>query len=81
VISAVKIGVVLRSIQDMKILADGRAANKATGLSPATNTYLISGIEEVWLGKITTAQFLEKLDAIFKQEQSAGKAPAIPERQ
>ena len=36
---------------------------------PATDTYLVSGMEEVWLNKITTAQFLEKLDQTFKQEQ------------
>ena len=29
-----------------------------TFLPPATDTYLVSGIEEVWLGKITTADFL-----------------------
>ena len=87
-LSKVKIGdTVLPLYTDtMKILAEAVNAGQYgyttwTFLPPATNTYLISGIEEVWLGKITTAQFLEKLDAIFKQEQSAGKAPAIPERQ
>ena len=87
-LSKVKIGdTVLPLYTDtMKILAEAVNAGQYgyttwTFLPPATNTYLISGIEEVWLGKITTAQFLEKLDATFKQEQSAGKAPAIPERQ
>ena len=58
----------------MKTLAEAVNAGQYgyttwTFLPPATNTYLVSGIEEVWLGKITTAQFLEKLDATFKQEQ------------
>jgi raffinose/stachyose/melibiose transport system substrate-binding protein len=51
-----------------------------TFLPPATDTYLISGIEEVWLKKTTTADYLKKLDDTFKQEKDAGKAPAIPPR-
>jgi len=51
-----------------------------TFLPPATVTYLVSGMEEVWLNKITTAQFLETLDATFKQEQGEGKVPAVPAR-
>jgi raffinose/stachyose/melibiose transport system substrate-binding protein len=41
---------------------------------------MISGIEEVWLKKIKTADYLKKLDETFKQEKDAGKAPAIPPR-
>lgn len=52
-----------------------------TFLPPATDTYIVSGIEEVWLGKITTAQFLTTLDATFQQELAEGKVPAIPARQ
>lgn len=51
-----------------------------TFLPPATDTYLVSGMEEVWLKKTTSAEFLAKLDATFKQEKDAGKAPAIPPR-
>ncbi|MBW8728390.1 MAG: carbohydrate ABC transporter substrate-binding protein [Inquilinus limosus] len=51
-----------------------------TFLPPATDTYLVSGVEEVWLGRITTAQFLEKLDATFQQEKAQGKVPAVPAR-
>lgn len=51
-----------------------------TFLPPATDSYVISGIEEVWLGKITTAQFLETMDATFKQELAEGKVPAVPAR-
>lgn len=51
-----------------------------TFLPPATNSYVVSGIEEVWLGRITTQQFLETLNATFQQEKSEGKVPAIPAR-
>ena len=51
-----------------------------TFLPPATDTYLVSGMEEVWLKKISSADFLKKLDASFKQEKDAGKAPAVPPR-
>jgi len=71
--------------ETMKALADAVGDNQYgyttwTFLPPATDTYLVSGMEEVWLGKITTAQFLEKLDATFKEEKAAGKVPAIPAR-
>lgn len=49
-----------------------------TFLPPATDTYLISGIEEVWLGSITTQDYLTQLDAIFQQELAEGKVPAVP---
>ena len=72
--------------QAMSTLAKAVNANQYgyttwTFLPPATDTYLVSGIEEVWLNKITTQQFLEQLDATFKQEKSEGKVPAIPARQ
>ncbi|CAN7168136.1 ABC transporter substrate-binding protein [Rhizobium sp. LjRoot254] len=51
-----------------------------TFLPPATDTYLVSGMEEVWLKKTSTADFLKKLDETFKGEKEAGKAPAIPPR-
>ncbi len=69
----------------MKNLASAVGANQYgyttwTFLPPATDTYLVSGMEEVWLGKSTTKDFLAKLDATFKQEMSEGKVPAIPAR-
>jgi len=51
-----------------------------TFLPPATDTYLVSGLEEVWLKKTSTADFLSKLDETFRQEKDAGKVPAIPPR-
>lgn len=49
-----------------------------TFLPPATNTYLISGIEEVWLGSITTQDYLTQLDTLFQQELTEGKVPSVP---
>jgi len=51
-----------------------------TFLPPATDTYLVSGMEEVWLKKLTSKDYLRKLDDMFKQEKDAGKVPAIPKR-
>lgn len=51
-----------------------------TFMPPASNTYVISGIEEVWLGQITVQQYLEQLDATFKQELAEGLVPAVPAR-
>ena len=51
-----------------------------TFLPPATDTYLVSGMEEVWLKKQSSADFLKKLNDTFKQEKDAGKAPAVPPR-
>ena len=51
-----------------------------TFLPPATDSYLINGIEEVWLNKSSTQDFLTKLDASFQKEMKAGKAPAVPAR-
>ena len=69
----------------MKQLASAVAAGKYgyttwTFLPPATDTYLVSGMEEVWLKKAKPADFLKKLDDTFKQERDAGKAPAVPAR-
>lgn len=69
----------------MKTLAASVAAGQYgyttwTFLPPATDTYLVSGVEEVWLGRTTTAQFLQKLDATFQQEKAQGKVPAVPAR-
>lgn len=86
-LSKVKIGAEVLPLygETMKSLADAVGKNQYgyttwTFLPPATDTYLVSGMEEVWLGKITTAQFLEKLNAAFLEEKAAGKVPAIPAR-
>lgn len=69
----------------MKMLTASVAAGQYgyttwTFLPPATDTYLVSGVEEVWLGRITTAEFLQKLDQTFQQEKAQGKVPAVPAR-
>jgi raffinose/stachyose/melibiose transport system substrate-binding protein len=51
-----------------------------TFLPPATDTYLVSGMEEVWLKKTTSKDYLKKLDDTFQQEKAAGKVPAVPKR-
>ncbi|WP_054311308.1 extracellular solute-binding protein [Mesorhizobium sp. 1M-11] len=51
-----------------------------TFLPPATDGYLINGIEEVWLKRTTTEDYLAKLDATFQKEKQAGKIPAVPAR-
>lgn len=51
-----------------------------TFLPPATDSFLVSGIEEVWLGRSTTTAFLTQLDATFQQEMSEGKVPTVPSR-
>jgi raffinose/stachyose/melibiose transport system substrate-binding protein len=51
-----------------------------TFLPPATDTYLVSGMEEVWLTKLSSAQFLQRLDQTFQQELGEGKVPAVPAR-
>ena len=71
--------------ETMKSLSDAVGAGRYgyttwTFLPPATDTYLVSGMEEVWLKKISSADFLKKLDESFKAEKDAGKVPAIPPR-
>ncbi|EAR52129.1 putative sugar-binding lipoprotein [Oceanicola granulosus HTCC2516] len=51
-----------------------------TFLPPATNSLLINGIEEVWLDRTTSEEFLAELDAQFQQEMAEDKVPAIPAR-
>ena len=69
----------------MKTLADAVGDNKYgytswTFLPPATDTQLINGIEEVWLGRATVADYLAQLDTTFQQEKAEGKVPAVPAR-
>ncbi len=51
-----------------------------TFMPPATVSFLVSGIEEVWFDRSTTQEFLAQLDATFQQEMAEGKVPAIPAR-
>ncbi|MCO6048231.1 extracellular solute-binding protein [Mesorhizobium sp. RP14(2022)] len=86
-LSKVKIGTEVPALyqEAMKTLAESVAANRYgyttwTFLPPATDSYLVSGMEEVWLGRSTTADFLAQLDATFQGEKEEGKVPAIPAR-
>ena len=47
---------------------------------PATEQALINGIEQVWLGQVTPAAYMAKLDATFRTELKEGKVPPIPAR-
>jgi raffinose/stachyose/melibiose transport system substrate-binding protein len=42
---------------------------------PATEDYLIHGIEQVWLGQISTADYLSKMQDVFAKEMAEGKVP------
>jgi raffinose/stachyose/melibiose transport system substrate-binding protein len=62
-------------------VADGKYGYTTwTFLPPATDSYIINGIEEVWLKKISPTDYLTKLDESFQKESKAGKAPAVPAR-
>jgi len=72
-------------IESMKNLSTAVGAGQYgyttwTFLPPATDTYLVSGMEEVWLKKISSKDYLKKLDETFQQEKAAGKVPAVPKR-
>jgi raffinose/stachyose/melibiose transport system substrate-binding protein len=47
---------------------------------PATEDYLIHGIEQVWLGQISTADYLAKMQEIFAKEMAEGKVPPLAAR-
>ena len=44
----------------------------------ASNSYVIEGIEQVWLNRITTEAFLNRLQTVFAQEYREGKVPPLP---
>lgn len=46
----------------------------------ATNTYLIEGIEQVWLNRITSEAYLGRLQSLFAGELKDGKVPPLPPR-
>jgi raffinose/stachyose/melibiose transport system substrate-binding protein len=47
---------------------------------PATEDYLIRGIEQVWLNKITVAQYLQTMQDTFAKELKDGKVPPLAAR-
>lgn len=47
---------------------------------PQSDVYIYEEIERVWDGQITTAEYLEGLNALFAEELAAGDIPPIPER-
>ena len=47
---------------------------------PATEDYLIHGIEQVWLNQISTEDYLKKMQEIFAKEMADGKVPPIAAR-
>lgn len=49
-----------------------------TFLPPKTDSYLISGIEQVWLSGLSSKAYLQKLNDTFVQELKAGVVPVIP---
>jgi raffinose/stachyose/melibiose transport system substrate-binding protein len=46
----------------------------------ATDSYLIEGIEQVWLNKITPDAYLARMQTLFAQEAKDGKVPPLPPR-
>lgn len=46
----------------------------------ATNTYLIEGIEQVWLNRITSEAYLGRIQTLFAAELKDGKVPPLPPR-
>jgi raffinose/stachyose/melibiose transport system substrate-binding protein len=47
---------------------------------PATEDYLIHGIEQVWLGQISTEDYLKKMQEVFAKEMAEGKVPPLAAR-
>jgi raffinose/stachyose/melibiose transport system substrate-binding protein len=47
---------------------------------PATEDYLIHGIEQVWLGQISTTDYLNKMQEVFAKEMADGKVPPLAAR-
>lgn len=45
-----------------------------------TAQYIVEGIELVWLGEITPAEYMAVIDELFQEEFNEGVVPPIPER-
>jgi raffinose/stachyose/melibiose transport system substrate-binding protein len=46
----------------------------------ATNSYVMEGIEQVWLNRISSEAYLNRLQAAFAPEFKEGKVPPLPPR-
>jgi raffinose/stachyose/melibiose transport system substrate-binding protein len=46
----------------------------------ATNSYVMEGIEQVWLNRISSETYLDRLQAAFAPELKEGKVPPLPPR-
>jgi raffinose/stachyose/melibiose transport system substrate-binding protein len=46
----------------------------------ATNSYVMEGIEQVWLNRISTGDYLNHIQTVFSQEFREGKVPPLPPR-
>lgn len=86
-LSRVKLGgnVIPLYSETMKNLAAAVQANHYgytswTFLPPATDTWLVNGIEQVWLGQLSVKDYLATFNTTFQQEKAAGKVPTIPPR-
>ena len=47
---------------------------------PATEDYLIHGMEQVWLKQISSEDYLKIMQATFAKEMADGKVPEIAAR-
>jgi len=45
---------------------------------PQTESYLIEGIELVWMGSITPQQYMDRINELFQEELAAGAVPPVP---
>jgi raffinose/stachyose/melibiose transport system substrate-binding protein len=60
-------------------LADGNYGYTSwTFWPPESEQYIISGVEELWLGSATPEQFLQRLQDVFAAELAAGSVPPLP---
>ena len=60
-------------------IADGNYGYTSwTFWPPEAEQYIISGVEELWLGSATPEQFLQRLQDVFATELAAGSVPPLP---
>jgi raffinose/stachyose/melibiose transport system substrate-binding protein len=46
----------------------------------ATNSYMTEAIEQVWLNRLSTDDYLNHVQTVFSQEFKEGKVPPLPPR-
>ncbi|MGI4744877.1 MAG: ABC transporter substrate-binding protein [Janthinobacterium lividum] len=62
-----------------RALADGHYGYATWAFwPPATEQYLINGIEQVWLGQMTPEAYLQQVDKTFQIELKQGRVPPVP---